>query len=289
MARNILSEIRSAIASLNPQEVREAALRPVSIGLMASTREAFEAMEDFFSTHSVSNERRLEAVSILHRVSDPDEYGQFDLMVVEEGLPLATSNSFTFYEDDPVRTVREVLDERNDLSLSLARRFPPFRQEVTSRVISAVSRENAMFSLATALPNIVPGLSLPWAAGEFASDTTVLTANQIRMAFLLSAASDRDIGFREQRTEIASLIAGAFGWRSVARQLAGKIPLGGGLIPKAAIAYAGTWVVGISLDRLYRIGYHLTRAERRAAYEEAYERGRQVASAMMDAFRQKLP
>ncbi|MBX5497072.1 MAG: hypothetical protein IRZ15_17180, partial [Bryobacteraceae bacterium] len=94
MARNILSEIRSAIASLNPQEVREAALRPVSIGLMASTSEAFRAMEDFFSTQSVSNERRLEAISILHRVSDPDEYGQFDLLVVEEGLPLETSNSF---------------------------------------------------------------------------------------------------------------------------------------------------------------------------------------------------
>ena len=47
---------------------------------------------------------------------------------------------------------------------------------------------------------------------------------------------------------------GAFGWRALARELVGKIPMGGGLIPKAAIAYAGTRVVGLSLERLYRIG-----------------------------------
>ena len=32
----------------------------------------------------------------------------------------------------------------------------------------------------------------------------------------------------------------------------GKIPLGGGLIPKGAIAYAGTYAVGKSLEFYYR-------------------------------------
>ncbi len=73
-------------------------------------------------------------------------------------------------------------------------------------MVKKVAKENALFSLATALPDIVPFISLPWAVGEFASDTAFLTANQIRMAFLLAAANDRDVGYHEQRGEIASII-----------------------------------------------------------------------------------
>ena len=101
-------------------------------------------------------------------------------------------------------------------------------------MVKKIAKENALFSLATALPDIVPFISLPWALGEFASDTAFLTANQIRMAFLLAAANDRDVGYHEQRGEIASIILGAFGWRALARELVGKIPWGGGLVPKAA-------------------------------------------------------
>ncbi|MGH9675413.1 MAG: hypothetical protein ACRD44_19755, partial [Bryobacteraceae bacterium] len=60
---------------------------------------------------------------------------------------------------------------------------------------------------------------------------------------------------------------------------------GAGLIPKAAIAFAGTYVMGLSLERIYRLGYGLTRAERRLAYGEALLRGRQVASALIGGLR----
>ena len=65
------------------------------------------------------------------------------------------------------------------------------------------------------------------------------------------------------------------------REFAGKIPFGGGLLPKAAIAYAGTWVAGASLERLYRVGYGLTRVERKRAWDEAFTRGKQVAAQLM--------
>ena len=166
--------------------------------------------------------------------------------------------------------------------------FKPFRAEYAHRTVHAVSKENALFSLMTALPNVLPGLAqLPWAFGEFASDTAVLTANQIRMAFLLAAASDREVGYAEQRNEIGTIVAGAWGWRTLARELVGKIPLGGGLIPKAAIAYAGTYVVGESLDRFYRLGYGLTRKERKEAYNKAFARGRQVATILMERIKSR--
>jgi hypothetical protein len=141
-----------------------------------------------------------------------------------------------------------------------------------------------VFSLLTALPDVLPSLiELPWAAGEFASDTAFLTMNQVRMAFLIAGASDRDVGYREQRAQIAGIVAGAFGWRALARELAGKIPFGGGLVPKAAISFAGTYTVGVGLERFYRIGYGLTREERRRIYQQALERGRSLVNSVLDA------
>jgi hypothetical protein len=77
------------------------------------------------------------------------------------------------------------------------------------------------------------------------------------------------------------MITGAFGFRAIARELVGKIPFGGGLIPKAAVAFAGTYVVGLSLERYYRVGYGLTRAERRKEYEFALVHGRTVAEVLL--------
>jgi hypothetical protein len=188
-----------------------------------------------------------------------------------------------------MQTVHQVLHHRRDLAIPLAVHIQPFREEVSNRIIKKVAKENALFALATALPDIVPFLSLPWAIGEFASDTALLTANQFRMAFLLAAANDRDIGYREQKAEVVSIMLGAFGWRALARELVGKIPLGGGLIPKAAIAYAGTRVVGQSLERLYRIGRAYTREERRLAYEDALQRGKTLAASLLDGIKARNP
>jgi hypothetical protein len=170
------------------------------------------------------------------------------------------------------------------LRLSLARRLRPFREQVSKDIIRQISKENALFSLATAVPSVMPLLSLPWAVGEFASDTAFLTANQVRMAFMLAAANDRVVGYREQRAETASLFAGAFGWRAIARELAGKIPMGGGLVAKTSIAFAGTFVIGASLERLYRVGYGFTPAERQHAFQQALERGKAVATQLLQAY-----
>ena len=106
--------------------------------------------------------------------------------------------------------------------------------------------------------------------------------SQVRMAFLIAAASDRAVGYREQRGQIAAIVGGAVGWRALARELAGKIPFGGGLIPKAAIAYAGTYTVGAGLERFYRLGSGLTRQERRLIYESALKRGKELVKALVE-------
>lgn len=287
MPVKVLQQLRQAIANLSPQEVRATAERRLAIRLVAASEEGYRAMEQFLCGRPVSSKRRAQQFRVLYRDRRESAPAQWDLEIVEVGLE-APENAATFDPGQPQRMVAEVLAWREELGLPLARLFPAFRQPVVDRVISTISKENAVIAAATALPNIAPGLLwLPWAIGELGSDTALLTANQIRMLFLLGAASDREIGYRQQRAEIASIIAGAFGWRALARELVGKIPFGAGLIPKAAVAYAGTYVAGSSIERLYRVGYGYTRQERRQAFAEAYEKGKAIAARLVEVVRER--
>src|SRR5437899_7517972 len=233
-----LKQIRAAASRLTPSEIVEQAVRPLAVALVASSNAGHAEMEDFLLSGDMPSGRRTELLKLLHRNGESQNPEKFDLVLCEQGLPCPV-HTFTYFRDDPERTVNEILEERDDLALALARHFTPFRKPVVDRMIHAVARENAMFAVVTALPNIVPSLiELPWAVGEFASDTAFLTINQIRMAFLIAAASGNEVGYQHQKAEIAAIIASAFGWRAIARQIVGKIPLGAGMIAKGAIAYA---------------------------------------------------
>ena len=286
MGTKMVKQLRDALSNLNPDEVRREAETPVIVELFASDQDGYRRMGKFFVPPEVTESKRKELRTVLFRAGEATS--QPTLRIYEEGMPHGPDD-FTFYHDRPNDTVREILDRHPDLALALGRRFPCFRNVVVDRIIREVSKENALFSLATAVPYIMPFVSLPWAIGEFASDTAFLTMNQVRMLFRIAAASDREVGYKEQRTQIASLVAGAFGWRALARELVGKIPLGGGLIPKAAVAYAGTYVVGTSFERFYRLGYGFSRAERKAAYQGASEKGKAVASSLMESYRRHQP
>ncbi|HEX5431641.1 MAG TPA: hypothetical protein VFW83_06730 [Bryobacteraceae bacterium] len=261
--------------------MRKDAARPVRLGLVAASQDSLGQMEAYFVPPHLSAERRAESARMLIRGGGPG----CDVLIYEASL-LRPAHTFSFDPEDPEDCVRQILRQRDDLLLPLSRQFFPFRQVSVHHVIRAVAKENALFCLATALPDVVPTPAIfPWAVGEFGSDAAFLTMNQIRMAFLLAASSDRTVGYREQKSEIASIITGAFGWRALARELVGKIPFGGGLIPKAGIAWAGTFAVGLSLERFYRLGYGFTRIERRAVYEEALEHGRQIAGMLLEGLR----
>jgi hypothetical protein len=289
----MLKQIRSVLTQLKPGEVRARAERPVRILVRTASPVSAEAVESFLLPAGLTAGRRAQAAALLTRESEAAQGSRFHLVLYETGLEPPEGwqrgqDAFEFDPRNPQALVADVVSARDEFSLALARRFAPFRQTVTRGVIHRIASENALFAIVSALPNLVPSLAeIPWAFGEFASDTAVLTANQVRMAFLLAAASDRPVGYAEQRNEIGSIVAGAFGWRSLAREFAGKIPFGGGLIPKAAIAYAGTWTAGVSLERVYRIGYGMTRKERKAAWDEAFVKGREIASQLVARVRRQ--
>ena len=291
MSIQVFEHVKEAIHKLDPEDIRKHTDRPVRLLLYGGNDDEYRQMEGYFIPHNLTAAKRAQVRRVIHRSSEstvPAGAGDLEIYYDPAGeLEGGESGVFGFDPAQPDAIMRDILHRRRDLAVPLALNVLPFREEISRRMIKKVAKENALFSLATAVPDIVPFISLPWALGEFASDTAFLTANQIRLAFLLAAANDREVGYHEQRTEVASIIMGAFGWRALARELVGKIPWGGGLIPKAAIAYAGTRVVGLSIERYYRIGRAYTRAERRVAYEDALQRGRQIVSGLVRGFEQQ--
>jgi hypothetical protein len=278
---NLVKQARTALTHLSPDKVRHHANQAVHIGLVAHTSASYAEMEDFLIPGSVPHEKRLERMEYVHRAGDPGAPEDVDLVVYYEGIQ-GPHGTYVFHPWDPDATVAEILKGNDDIASPLARQFPAFRKRVVDHVIQSIARENALFAVATALPDVVPSLmELPWVFGEWASDTAFITANQIRMAFLIAAACDRELGFAQQKLEILSIGGSAFGWRAIARELVGKIPLGGGLIPKGAIAYAGTYVMGKGLEHLYHANVALPSGERKQAYRAALQSGRTVVAGLV--------
>ncbi|MDQ6663180.1 MAG: hypothetical protein M3Z23_02165 [Acidobacteriota bacterium] len=288
MSLSLLKDIRAAYSNLNPDGVRTQAEREVNVALIAESDFGYATMERYLAPLSLSPEKRGRSLAAIHRVNGTSGAEKFDFVLCDEGID-CPENGLRFQRGNPEQTVCNVLDAHQDIELALARTLYPFRDPVVSRIIQRVSRENAMFTLMTALPNVIPSfIELPWAVGEFATDTAFLTINQIRMAFLISAASDNGIGYTDQKGEIATIIASAFGWRAIARELIGKIPLGGGLIPKGVVSFAGTYAVGRSLDKFHQTGYGMSRAEHRQAYANALEKGRGVVEMLLSTLKAGL-
>jgi hypothetical protein len=274
MALSVLKDIRRIYAGLNADEIRGAAAQEITVGLMASNPDTIRRMERFLAPPAASQRDQARALHAVRTVTG--SRGRYNIVLCEPGIAVPR-NGYPFESDESGSLVKLILAENPKLEMTLGRTFPVFRTAVASRIIARISRENALFALVTALPNVLPNmLELPWAIGEFATDTAFLTMNQVRMALTLAAVYGRPVGYTEQKIELAGIIGGAFGWRAIARELVGKIPMGGGLIPKAAVAFAGTYVVGLSLDKINRTGSGLTRKERRDAYADAFAKGKEA-------------
>lgn len=256
--------------------------RPISMGVLAADDDLYSLILSFLIPPETSEAKARQTFDCILRVAEDQDFGRCDLGLAQSGIP-HPEHFYAFESRMPSATVKLILDDHEDLWVPLAKRFLPFREAAIQRIIWKISKENAYFTVATALPNVVPSIiTLPWAIGEFASDTAFLTMNQVRMAFLIAAASDSDVGYKRQKAQIGSIVAAAFGWRAIAREMVSKVPAGAGLVSKGLVSFAGTYVVGVGLDRVLRFGRHLTREEKRQQYAYAFERGREAVHQIVE-------
>ena len=162
----------------------------------------------------------------------------------------------------------------HELRLAAARRLPGLRPLYASRLTTEVSVSNAAVALASGVPSIVPILGIPLAA----ADTIILTKNQVMMVYRLALACGAEPDFQKRMIEITPVIGGAVVWRQIAGALVGLVP-GYGIVPKVAVAFGGTYVVGLAATRWYETGL-LTDEERKRITAEAAGRAKEAATTM---------
>lgn len=138
------------------------------------------------------------------------------------------------------------------LRLALAHQFPSLRRTISEDLIREASLVNAQFALMSSLPTLIPVLGL-FLGGM--ADILVLTKNQAMLVFKLAAIHGRNVDDRiGVLREIMPVIGGAFFWRTAARTAVGLAPAPIAALPKAAIAYGGTYMVGRSAQYYYERG-----------------------------------
>lgn len=241
-------------------EVRQLAEQPFRLLLIGADEVERVALARFFIPETLSRpqrERALRHIASRPRAEEPGPeiavltpaaaYQPVLVASLPEGAPVILD------PQHPEAGLEQLLKEYPELRLALGQAFPDLRERIARALIQACAMRNATVAAISALPEVIPSpLSVVWAFGELASDSIVLTANQMRLAFELAALEGAEVGWMAQRGQMVSIVAGAFGWRALARQLVSLIPGGVGVVTKAGIAYSGTWTVGASLWNLHR-------------------------------------
>lgn len=171
------------------------------------------------------------------------------------------------------------------VEVALGAALPAFRPTVAARLTLDCAVTCLKVAGASALADHVPVLGLVLGGIASAGDTIAITGLQIDMLLKISAAYGKRAEFARV-VELLPVIGGGYGWRALARELSGFIPVAG--IPiKAGIAYAGTLVVGQAASYYYEHGKTLTAASTKALYHDALERAKKLATEMIERARRK--
>ncbi len=182
-----------------------------------------------------------------------------------------------FVMEEFVPAVMELVPQQQ---LALGRNFPLFRVRIAHDLINDTCFSNAAYALSTGLAEVVPVLDLPLNL----ADMVVLTKSQAFLVYKLGLELGFSTRWQDYITEFGGVLGGGFIWRQVARQLIGLIPAWG-IVPKVAVSYAGTYVVGNVVLQWYLTGRHVDNRQVRQLYAQAFAHGKLLAQNMI----KKLP
>ena len=152
---------------------------------------------------------------------------------------------------------------------AFGRAFPVFRPAAARAVINETATANAQFALVSNIPALLPVIG---GIASASADFIVLTKNQVMMMYKLGAMHDRDLNDQVAIIqELAPIVGAGFLWRSLARGAVSFLPFAAGTVPKVAIAFAGTMVIGLAAEYYYRTNLRPSRAQLRAFQQQALE------------------
>jgi uncharacterized protein (DUF697 family) len=162
------------------------------------------------------------------------------------------------------------------LRLALARQLPPLRPAAFQELIEETAKANAVYALTAGIAEAAPILNVPLNL----ADVVVLTKNQLVMSYKIALGAGKSGSARDLIGEVVGVVGSGFLFRQGARQLVGLIPIAG-IVPKVAVAYAGTWAIGRAVAAWASEGRKLSADSVRGFYREARVRGRQMAQTLV--------
>ncbi len=118
----------------------------------------------------------------------------------------------------------------------LAARVPALRGPVCDRLVGLFARKAAVQAAIVRAP---------------AADMPLLLLTQARLVLRLAQAHGEESG-RQRLPELLATFGAGYGWRSVARELLGLIPVAGWAV-EGAVAYAGTRTLGEAAVRRFEV------------------------------------
>jgi uncharacterized protein (DUF697 family) len=171
------------------------------------------------------------------------------------------------------------------VEIALGAALPVFRPTVSAKLTLDCAVICLKVAGASALADHVPLLGFVLGGIASAGDTIAITGLQIDMLLKISATYGKRAEFARV-IELLPVIGGGYGWRALARELSGFIPVAG-IVIKAGIAYAGTLVVGHAAAYYYEHGKALSADKTSALYYDALERAKKLATDFIDRARRK--
>jgi uncharacterized protein (DUF697 family) len=274
----------SIIRELSLDEIRDQALAPPSMLVLANDREMAERIATNLTGLPFSGYvtiRRLDEGRLPVEgfdavvIYDPDAGAESKVLLDRLRSSDKKIGAAPYLSTDPtderaLRLVRaKIVTGNPDRSVALGRYFPAFRAAAIKQVNDETSMANAQFSLISNVPTVVPILGSIATVG---ADFFVLTKNQLLLIFKIAAIHGEDL-HDSQRIfrEMVPVVGAGFFWRTVAREAAALVPFMGGAVPKVAIAYTGTMAIGKAADYFYSEGEKPSKEMMKGFYQQAME------------------
>ncbi|HEY8296445.1 MAG TPA: hypothetical protein VIG32_00270 [Candidatus Baltobacteraceae bacterium] len=163
------------------------------------------------------------------------------------------------------RVFPHVVDACKRVEIAVGRRLPVLRESVAAKLTRDAANNALKVALASAVVDHIPIAGFVLGAFASAGDMVAITGIQMMLLLHIEATygRDPDVG---RMWALLPVVGGGFGWRMLARELSGFIPVAGIAI-KGAIAYAGTIVVGEGVAFFLEHGKHMTPGEASSIYE----------------------
>ncbi len=268
LGRNV-REILQISKELSTEEVRLLADKRFRIALVGSPVRTHDVAEQLLEGLPLP-EREKSREFLIYSTTVPAEPA--DILIDCGGAeePVIGEHYTWLLPEHGEAVVKQAIRDLPGLAVALARRFPIFREPAVEYLIKEASRVNGQIAMVSAIPGIIPiaTVILPPAA---VADIVLLTKNQIMLLLKIAAALGLSYHTRDRLKEIVPVVAGAMGWRSLAREFVGMVPGGVGVLVKGAIAYAGTYVVGRSAYWFWTTGEQLSRRQKEKLYRQMLE------------------